>query len=717
MPWPDDDTLGAFGSASQVPSNQWFDVNTQTGQWGSPTPTIGQVAGGLEPPMTTPRSIQRVQRQGEMGGLTPQPGVWESIARGVGMASPMGRQYLQYADQSQQQALQNQLVARRQMLQDEQNERAEIRDDFTTLVKVSEIKSKSLRKLYTDRLVADMQARGKTLPPDFVEAFKHSGQEEAKAMLQFYEPLLKDLGLDPVAFAELVAEGGITNVAGALELAQQLKKQREGEAEGVAIAQQRQQLFGTGTLGDASGVTPPATPTAPGAPTSAPASTTPRQPVAAPSTEISTAIDEASRLYPQVRKELITSIAASESHFDSKAQSSAGAGGLMQLMPATARQMGVDDPFDVQQNVRGGTRYFAQMLTKYKGNEALALAAYNWGPGNVDKVEGDLSKMPEETQAYVKTTLQRASGGGGTAPDMRMQVAGPAAPAPTGGSRQAQAQLTRLDKQIEGMTQYINANLGSGKERTKGFVNELQQERTRLLQERDKLLETPRAVERQRQEQPLKLEQQRAGAEVALEAKANEPIGTDNALKMNLPPSTKWKDVPKDVRVLDNPSPGERQKFSDYKASHEGMGRVLTMLDQPGAQKIVGTLFSEPEASFNRRVGEWLSTVTPEQRKFVASLAAEISEIRHQLSGAAVSPQEFAALKPMFPDPGDPDVATVRAKLEALREWLVRKHDAYRDQLDQVNIRTPKALERSASPPPIDPKAQQALDILKPKGK
>jgi hypothetical protein len=71
----------------------------------------------------------------------------------------------------------------------------------------------------------------------------------------------------------------------------------------------------------------------------------------------------------------------------------------------------------------------------------------------------------------------------------------------------------------------------------------------------------------------------------------------------------------------------------------------------------------------------------------------------------------------MFPDPGDPDVATVRAKLEALREWLVRKHDAYRDQLDQVNIRTPKALERSASPPPIDPKAQQALDILKPKGK
>jgi len=500
MPWPDDDTLGAFGSASQVPSNQWFDVNTQTGQWGSPTPTIGQVAGGLEPPMTTPRSIQRVQRQGEMGGLTPKPGVWESIARGVGMASPMGRQYLQYADQSQQQALQNQLVARRQMLQDEQNERAEIRDDFTTLVKVSEIKSKSLRKLYTDRLVADMQARGKTLPPDFVEAFKHSGQEEAKAMLQFYEPLLKDLGLDPVAFAELVAEGGITNVAGALELAQQLKKQREGEAEGVAIAQQRQQLFGTGTLGDASGVTPPATPTAPGAPTSAPASTTPRQPVAAPSTEISTALDEASRLYPQVRKELITSIAASESHFDSKAQSSAGAGGLMQLMPATARQMGVDDPFDVQQNVRGGTRYFAQMLTKYKGNEALALAAYNWGPGNVDKVEGDLSKMPEETQAYVKTTLQRASGGGGTAPDMRMQVAGPAAPAPTGGSRQAQAQLTRLDKQIEGMTQYINANLGSGKERTKGFVNELQQERTRLISEREKLREQ-RIKERERSEE------------------------------------------------------------------------------------------------------------------------------------------------------------------------------------------------------------------------
>ena len=84
------------------------------------------------------------------------------------------------------------------------------------------------------------------------------------------------------------------------------------------------------------------------------------------------------------------------------------------------------------------------MLTKYKGNEALALAAYNWGPGNVDKVGGDLSKMPATVQTYVKTTLQRASAGGGAAP---AAPAGQPA-APTGGTPQEQAQLTALDTRI-----------------------------------------------------------------------------------------------------------------------------------------------------------------------------------------------------------------------------------------------------------------------------
>ena len=127
--------------------------------------------------------------------------------------------------------------------------------------------------------------------------------------------------------------------------------------------------------------------------------------------EYESAITEANRLYPQVSTTRIKSIIAAESNFDAKAVSSAGAQGPMQLMPGTAKDMGVDDPFNVQQNVRGGTRYYAQMLEKYGGDERKALAAYNWGPGNLDKVGGDVSKAPPETQAYV----QRVLGGGGGA--------------------------------------------------------------------------------------------------------------------------------------------------------------------------------------------------------------------------------------------------------------------------------------------------------------
>ena len=97
--------------------------------------------------------------------------------------------------------------------------------------------------------------------------------------------------------------------------------------------------------------------------------------------EYESAITEANRLYPQVSPTRIKSIIAAESNFDAKAVSPAGAKGPMQLMDATAKDMGVDDPFNVQQNVRGGTRYYAQMLTKYGGDERKALAAYNWGPG------------------------------------------------------------------------------------------------------------------------------------------------------------------------------------------------------------------------------------------------------------------------------------------------------------------------------------------------
>jgi soluble lytic murein transglycosylase-like protein len=83
--------------------------------------------------------------------------------------------------------------------------------------------------------------------------------------------------------------------------------------------------------------------------------------------------------------------------------SSAGAMGLMQLMPETARQLGVRDPFDPEQNVNAGAKYLRGLIDRYHGRLDFALAAYNAGPGAVDKYNG-VPPYPE-TQSYVKNIL------------------------------------------------------------------------------------------------------------------------------------------------------------------------------------------------------------------------------------------------------------------------------------------------------------------------
>ncbi len=113
-------------------------------------------------------------------------------------------------------------------------------------------------------------------------------------------------------------------------------------------------------------------------------------------------ITEASAKYG-VDTNLVNAVIQAESAFNPNAVSSAGAEGLMQLMPATAASLGVTDSMDPQQNVDGGVKLLRSLLNSYDGNVSLALAAYNAGPGAVSKYNG----IPpyQETQTYVQRVL------------------------------------------------------------------------------------------------------------------------------------------------------------------------------------------------------------------------------------------------------------------------------------------------------------------------
>lgn len=123
---------------------------------------------------------------------------------------------------------------------------------------------------------------------------------------------------------------------------------------------------------------------------------------------IDEAVEKASRKYG-IDKNLIMAVIKQESDFNPNATSGAGAMGLMQLMPGTARELGVSNAYNVQQNVDGGTEYLRELLNMYGNSKEMALAAYNAGSGTlksrgVNNTSG-ISRLPYETRDYVQKVM------------------------------------------------------------------------------------------------------------------------------------------------------------------------------------------------------------------------------------------------------------------------------------------------------------------------
>lgn len=124
---------------------------------------------------------------------------------------------------------------------------------------------------------------------------------------------------------------------------------------------------------------------------------------------IDNAIEQASQKYG-VDQDFIKAIIKQESNFHPNAVSGAGAEGLMQLMPKTAESLGVKNPFDVLENIDGGTKYIKQLMDSFGGSKELALSAYNGGIGRMNRrgvdTVGEIGNMPKETQNYVAKVMK-----------------------------------------------------------------------------------------------------------------------------------------------------------------------------------------------------------------------------------------------------------------------------------------------------------------------
>ncbi len=168
------------------------------------------------------------------------------------------------------------------------------------------------------------------------------------------------------------------------------------------------QRFSRWQLGGLNAVSPPAEQAKPGAQNPAPMAVEEVPSVV----RVRNASDRARQYEPIIRQAsetygvdagLIRAVIRAESNFRNESTSPKGAMGLMQIMPETAKDLGIRDAYDAQENIMGGTRYLKGLLDRYRGDVPTALAAYNWGMGNVERRP---EKLPQETRVYINRIQQ-----------------------------------------------------------------------------------------------------------------------------------------------------------------------------------------------------------------------------------------------------------------------------------------------------------------------